>query len=95
MNFTITPAAEKFIRLMIRADGPSLTTFGVPGALAQPSLTVTNSSGTVVASNTGWGTNANPAQIASIAAQVGAFALASGSADCAVLVNLPAGAYTV
>ncbi len=81
--------------LMIRADGPSLTTFGVPGALAQPSLTVTNSSGTVVASNTGWGTNANPAQIASIAAQVGAFALASGSADCAVLVNLPAGAYTV
>jgi sugar lactone lactonase YvrE len=81
--------------LLIRADGPSLTDFGVSGALAQPSLTVTNSSNVVVASNTGWGTNANATQIASVSAQVGAFALAAGSADCAVIVNLPAGNYTV
>jgi len=82
--------------LLIRADGPSLTAFGVGGALAQPSLTLTaQSTGATVATNTGWGTNANPAQIASVAAQVGAFALASGSADCAVLVTLQPGAYTV
>jgi len=49
----------------------------------------------VIASNTGWGTNPNPSQIASVAAQVGAFPFASGSADCAVIVSLPAGAYTV
>jgi len=82
--------------LLIRADGPSLTAFGVSGALAQPSLTLTaQSTGATLATNTGWGTNSNPAQIASIAAQVGAFAFASGSADCAVLVNLQPGAYTV
>jgi len=81
--------------LLIRADGPALTGFGVAGALAQPSLSVFDSSGNVVASNTGWGTNANPAQIASAAASVGAFALASGSADCALIAALPAGAYTV
>jgi hypothetical protein len=72
-----------------------LAGFGVPGALAQPSLSVVDGTGKVVASNTGWGTNANPAQIASVADQVGAFAFASGSADCAVIVNLAAGAYTV
>jgi YVTN family beta-propeller protein len=81
--------------LLIRADGPALTGFGVAGALAQPSLSVFDSSGTVVASNTGWGTNTNPAQISSAASSVGAFALASGSADCALLASLPAGAYTV
>ena len=64
-------------------------------ALAQPSLSVFDNSGNVIASNTGWGTNANPAQIASAAASVGAFALASGSADSALIVNLSAGAYTM
>jgi hypothetical protein len=52
-----------------------------------------NSNGTDT-SNTNWGTNSNAAQIASVAAQVGAFALA-GNADSAVLVSLQAGAYTV
>jgi sugar lactone lactonase YvrE len=82
--------------LLIRGDGPSLTALGVSGALAQPSLSVIQEpAGNTIASNTGWGTNPNPAQIASVAAQVGAFAFASGSADCALIVNLPAGAYTV
>jgi hypothetical protein len=79
----------------VRADGPSLTQFGVNGVLAQLSLSVTNSAGTVVASNTGWGTNPNPAQVTSVAAQVGAFALPSGGADSATIVNLLPGAYTM
>ena len=82
--------------LLIRADGPSLTAFGVPGALAAPSLVLTaQATGVTLATNTGWGTNSNPAQIASVAVQVGAFALESGSADCAVIVTLQPGAYTV
>ena len=81
--------------LLIRGDGPSLAQFGVSGALAQPSLSLLNSAGTVIASNTGWSTNADPTKVASAAAQVGAFPLASGSADCALIVNLSAGAYTV
>jgi DNA-binding beta-propeller fold protein YncE len=79
--------------LLIRADGPSLTALGVSGALAQPSLTVLSGQ-TVVATNTGWGTNPNAAQIASVAVQVGAFPIAAGSADSAVIVNLGPGAYT-
>jgi len=80
--------------LLIRGDGPSLAQFGVAGVLAQPILTVLSGQ-TVIASNTGWGTNANPSQIASVSAQVGAFPFASGSADCALMVSLPPGAYTV
>jgi len=62
-----------------------------------PSLAVINSAGTMVASNTSWGTNTSPTptQIASIASQVGAFAHASGSADCAQVVNLTPGAYII
>jgi hypothetical protein len=82
--------------VLIRADGPSLTAFGVSGALAAPSLILTaQSTGATLAANTGWGTNPYPGQIASVAGQVGAFALSSGSADSAVLVTLPPGAYTV
>jgi hypothetical protein len=79
--------------LLVRADGPSLTPFGVAGVLAQPILTVLSGQ-TVVASNTGWGTSGNPAQIAGVASQVGAFPFAAGSTDSAVVVSLPAGAYT-
>jgi kumamolisin len=81
--------------LLIRADGPSLTQFGVPGVLAQPSLSVFDSNQHLIASNTGWGTNANPTQISSVSAQVGAFAFQANSGDCALVINLSAGQYTV
>jgi sugar lactone lactonase YvrE len=81
--------------LLIRADGPALTQYSVSGVLAQPTLSVFNSAGTLVASNTAWGTGPNPGQIATVSAQVGAFPLATGSADCALIANLTAGAYTV
>ncbi len=81
--------------LLIRADGPGLAQFNVPGVLAQPSMAVFDSTGAMIASNTGWGTDSDPSRIASVSAQVGAFPLAHGSADCALLVSLPAGTYTV
>jgi hypothetical protein len=82
-------------QLLIRADGPALTQYGVSGVLEQPTLSVFDSAGTMIASNTGWGTNADPSQISSVSAQVGAFALPAGSADCALIANLSAGSYTV
>jgi kumamolisin len=81
--------------LLIRGDGPSLAQFGVGGVLSEPSLSVFDNTGQVIASNTGWGTSANPALIAATSAEVGAFVLPSGSADCALIVSLPAGNYTV
>jgi hypothetical protein len=49
----------------------------------------------VVATNTGWSTNANPTALVTAALEVGAFALPSASKDSAVLVTLAPGAYTV
>jgi hypothetical protein len=58
-------------------------------------ITVYNSTGAVVATNTGWGTNSNPTAISTAALEVGAFALPSSSADSALLLTLAPGAYTV
>jgi hypothetical protein len=82
------------MNVLVRAVGPTLSQFGVAGVLAVPSLNVVDSLGNSVASNTGWSTNADPAMIASETATVGAFALPSGSADCALFLTLPPGAYT-
>jgi hypothetical protein len=79
--------------LLVRADGPSLTQFGVAGVLAQPTLSVLSGQ-TVLGSNTGWGTAPDPSQIASVGTSVGAFSLASGSSDSAMIVKLMPGAYT-
>jgi hypothetical protein len=80
--------------VLIRADGPVLSAFGVSSPLPDPVLIVYDSSGTVIATNTGWATNANPASISTAALEVGAFALPNPSADSALLLTLPPGAYT-
>ncbi len=78
--------------LLIRGVGPALTQFGVVGALGAPQLTLFNAAGAQIGSNSGWGGGAT---LAAAFAQVGAFALPTGSADSAILVTLPPGAYTV
>ncbi|HZZ20386.1 MAG TPA: immunoglobulin domain-containing protein [Opitutaceae bacterium] len=81
--------------LLVRAVGPTLASFSVTGVLAQPVLTVLDGSGAVIATNTGWGSASNSAQIASVTQGV-TFALTAGGADSALLVTLQAGAsYTV
>jgi len=91
--------------VLIRGDGPALAGFGVSGSLISPQLILFDSSGIAIATNTGWG---NPSAIGASTVQatiqaatpfdfssVGAFALTSGSADCAMVAVLPPGAYTV
>ncbi len=80
--------------VLIRAVGPTLSQFSLTGVLAQPTLSIADSSGNTIATNTGWSTNANAAAIASETTAVGAFALPQGSADCALLLTLPPGTYT-
>jgi Ig-like domain-containing protein len=89
-GFAIGGSTSKTV--LIRASGPALTTFSVPGILPDPQLQLFNSAGTVIQSNSGWGGNA---QVASAAASVGAFSWSSPtSKDSALLVTLPPGAYT-
>ncbi len=81
-------------QVLIRGIGPSLAQFGVAGVLSQPSIALFKSS-VQVASNTGWASNPNPSEVVTVTAQVGAFALPSGSADSALIANVTPGDYSV
>jgi hypothetical protein len=78
-------------QVLIRAIGPTLSSFGVSGTLASPQLTLTTANGTMIASNTGWN---GTAALTSAFSQVGAFPLSSTSKDSAILVTLGPGSYT-
>jgi hypothetical protein len=91
-GFVITGTAPR--KLLIRGVGPTLGSFGVGGCIVDPRITVFSSSQTKVAENDNWGSN-DPAALSAAAVQVGAFALAPGSTDAALLVTVQPGAYTV
>ena len=89
-GFAISGTGERTV--LVRAVGPGLGGFGVTGALAAPLLRIFDASGNGFVENSGWA--AGPA-LAQAAAVSGAFPLAAGSSDAAVLVTLPPGAYTI
>lgn len=80
--------------LLVRGVGAALANFGVTGTLADPTLALFNSAGVQVAGNDNWNENVNVADIRAAALASGAFALAEGSRDSALLVTLDPGAYT-
>jgi hypothetical protein len=95
-GFAIAGSGTK--QVLIRAVGPALTAFGVPGALADPRLEVFDGTGRSLAVNDNWGTAVGSATSATAAtfSAVGAFPLTAGSRDAALLLTLNAGAsYTV
>ena len=88
-GFTIGGSTSRTV--LIRASGPALVQFGVPGTLADPQLQVLSGS-TVVAGNSVWG---GDGQISETANSVGAFPwMVPTSSDSAILVTLPPGSYT-
>ena len=95
--------------VLIRGVGPGLAAapFSLGGTLAAPQLTLYDNSSPalIIAANTGWGNSPTlgtssvqaviePAS-AAVMTLVGAFPLATGSADCALVATLPPGNYTV
>lgn len=80
-------------RVLVRAVGPTLTSFGVTGVLADPTLEVFSGM-TMVASNDNWSDPAASSLVAIAAANAGAFALPAGSKDSALVLTLAPGAYT-
>jgi hypothetical protein len=86
-------SGEGTVRILLRAVGPTLAAFGVPGTLADPQVTLFRD-GVNIGSNNDWDAVAGAAEVAAAAASVGAFALNNSSRDAAVLVSLTAGAYT-
>lgn len=79
--------------VLIRAIGPGLGDFGVSGVLSAPKLELFEGQ-TVIATNTGWSSADNAAEVVAAAASVGAFALDTGNADSVLLETLAPGAYT-
>jgi hypothetical protein len=83
-------------KVLIRAVGPTLgrAPFNVGGVLADPQLRLLQGSGTVVRDNDNWEVGNDAAMISEATAKVGAFPLATGARDAAILINLPPGSYS-
>ena len=90
--------------VLVRGIGPALAAFSVTGFLPQPTVSVYDSTGLVIATDTGW-SNAPSAGNSSVAATIrqatatdmssaGAFALAQNAADSAMVLTLPPGNYS-
>ena len=89
-GFAITGTGDRTV--LVRAVGPGLTGFGVTGALEAPLLRLYDATGNVLVENTGW---AGAPALTQAAAISGAFPLATGHADSAVLVSLAPGNYSI
>jgi len=74
--------------VVVRALGPSLATSGVSNALSDPVLTIYDSKGAVIATNDNWQDDNN----ANLVVQNGL--APPNPLDSAIVVRLPAGAYT-
>ena len=86
-GFVIAPGPDKSV--LVRAIGPTLTDFGVRGAVVDPQLSIVDAAGRTIATNQSWSAFA-----AEAFPEVGAFGLRANSADAALVVRLEPGAYT-
>jgi hypothetical protein len=79
-------------KVLIRAVGPTLGVFGVPGVVTDPQLTLFNGVSVKIGENNDWG---GTAELTAAFGAVGAFGLPATSKDAALLVTLPPGNYSV
>jgi len=87
-GFVVSGSTPK--SMLIRAVGPGLAQFGVTGMLANPRLRI-HSGSQVLVENEDW---VDTPTMRATADRVGAFQLAPGSRDAALIVTLAPGAYT-
>lgn len=81
-------------RVLIRAVGPGLTQFGVGNVLANPSITLWRGNQSIGGNDDYASGSAVDASLPAVFARVGAFGLAAGSRDAALVTTLEPGAYT-
>jgi|GEM_PF-1873931 len=82
-------------RVLVRAAGPALAPQGITAFLADPVLTLLNSSGVALVSNDDWGEGGNASGISAVASAAGGFSFPIGSKDSALLADLAPGIYTI
>jgi len=89
-GFVVGGSGSKTV--LLRGVGPTLGAIGVPGAMTNPQLSIFNAGASAAFdTNTVWGGSPT---LQAIFTQVGAFSLASNSADSVLLETLNAGGYT-
>jgi hypothetical protein len=84
---------DKPQRMLVRAIGPTLEAFGVPGPLSQGHLDLISGAKTIAVADD-WAAGSTAPQIAAAAESISSFPLAVTSHDSAMLVTLEPGAYT-
>ena len=83
----VSPSNGPSVKVLVRALGPTLGDFGVQGVLANPTLDLVNSSGTVIRSNDNWKDSQR--------SEIEAAQLAPNhDEESAIVETLPPGAYT-
>jgi hypothetical protein len=90
-GFAITGTQPKSV--LVRGVGPSLAQFGLQGAMSAARLEIFQGATSIAVGND-WGTDTNASAITAAAALAGAFPLAAGSHDAALLLTLNPGNYT-
>lgn len=93
-GFVVNAPAGQLRWVLVRGVGPTLASFGVPTPLADPVVQLRSSTGTIIAANDNVATAPNLVLLNTVASAVGAFPLANAN-EAALLVGVPAGAYTV
>lgn len=83
------------IRVLIRVVGPGLTAFNVPGVLARPTMTVYAQGGAEIHRNSGWTAEGRKGDLSGAASLAGAFQLSENNPDCAAVLTLNPGSYTI
>jgi hypothetical protein len=83
-------------RMLTRAVGPTLRSFGVSGAAEDPFLEIFDASAKLVAANDNWmGDTAQASMMRELAAGAGAFPLIEASADAALVATIGPGGYNL
>jgi hypothetical protein len=93
LGFVVTGARPK--SLLIRGVGPTLSSYGVSGALTDPVLAIFDVAGRQLLTNDNWNDSPSAADIRAAALRTGGFALTEGSKDSAIVVTLDPGVYSV
>ena len=88
-GFLLSNSPGSMDRVVVRGLGPSLTAFGVPNALANPTLELRDSNGALLIANNDW--MDNPAQAAAI---IAAGLAPTNNLESAIAATLPPGLYT-
>ena len=77
---------SSFDRILVRGIGPSLAGFGVPNALADPTLELRDNNGTLLMSNNNWQDNLEPLPPPGLRP--------TNNLESAIMATLPPGLYT-